>query len=60
MFLLFFFLWEGEWKNLWYYGLSFVYTLDNANYREDAEMEYLRVAQDLEMYGIQYYPICVS
>lgn len=22
-------------------------------------MEYLRVAQDLEMYGIQYYPICV-
>ncbi|VDD90118.1 unnamed protein product [Enterobius vermicularis] len=26
--------------------------------REDAEMEYLRVAQDLEMYGIQYYPIC--
>ncbi|VDK63898.1 unnamed protein product [Gongylonema pulchrum] len=21
-------------------------------------MEYLRVAQDLEMYGIQYYPIC--
>lgn len=28
--------------------------------REDAEMEYLRVAQDLEMYGIQYYPICNS
>lgn len=28
--------------------------------REDAEMEYLRVAQDLEMYGIQYYPICVG
>ncbi|PAV87959.1 hypothetical protein WR25_20246 [Diploscapter pachys] len=26
--------------------------------REDAEMEYLRVAQDLEMYGIMYYPIC--
>ncbi|KAK6013109.1 FERM PH-like domain protein, partial [Ostertagia ostertagi] len=26
--------------------------------REDAEMEYLRVAQDLEMYGILYYPIC--
>ncbi|CAJ0581045.1 unnamed protein product, partial [Mesorhabditis spiculigera] len=25
--------------------------------REDAEMEYLRVAQDLEMYGIQYYAI---
>ncbi|MFH4981461.1 hypothetical protein AB6A40_008170 [Gnathostoma spinigerum] len=28
--------------------------------REDAEMEYLRLAQDLEMYGIQYYPICNS
>ncbi|CAD6190444.1 unnamed protein product [Caenorhabditis auriculariae] len=26
--------------------------------REEAEMEYLRVAQDLEMYGILYYPIC--
>ncbi|KAI6241648.1 Moesin/ezrin/radixin-like protein 1 [Aphelenchoides fujianensis] len=24
---------------------------------EEAEMEYLRVAQDLDMYGIQYYPI---
>lgn len=28
--------------------------------REEAELEYLRVAQDLEMYGILYYPICVS
>ncbi|CAB3402085.1 unnamed protein product [Caenorhabditis bovis] len=26
--------------------------------REEAELEYLRVAQDLEMYGILYYPIC--
>uniref|UniRef100_A0A1I7X6C6 FERM domain-containing protein n=1 Tax=Heterorhabditis bacteriophora TaxID=37862 RepID=A0A1I7X6C6_HETBA len=26
--------------------------------KEDAEMEYLRVSQDLEMYGILYYPIC--
>lgn len=23
-------------------------------------MEYLKIAQDLEMYGIQYFPICVS
>ncbi|TKR78360.1 hypothetical protein L596_019172 [Steinernema carpocapsae] len=30
---------------------------NNGLSREDAEMEYLRVAQDLEMYGIQYYPI---
>ena len=28
-------------------------------FREEAEMEYLRVAQDLEMYGVLFYPICV-
>ncbi len=28
-------------------------------YREDAEMEYLKIAQDLEMYGINYYEIKV-
>ncbi|CAI4222224.1 unnamed protein product [Auanema sp. JU1783] len=26
--------------------------------KEEAEMEYLRVAQDLEMYGVLFYPIC--
>jgi hypothetical protein len=26
---------------------------------EDAEMEYLKIAQDLEMYGISYFPIKV-
>ncbi|VDK78229.1 unnamed protein product [Cylicostephanus goldi] len=34
-----------------------IFTL-TSKFREDAEMEYLRVAQDLEMYGILYYPIC--
>ncbi len=28
-------------------------------YKEDAEMEYLKIAQDLEMYGINYYEIKV-
>ena len=28
--------------------------------REEAEMEYLRVAQDFEMYGVNYFEIKVS
>ncbi|KAI6201085.1 Moesin/ezrin/radixin-like protein 1 [Aphelenchoides besseyi] len=42
-------MWEDRLRKWWYnnVGLS----------TEDAEMEYLRVAQDLDMYGIQYYPI---
>ena len=28
-----------------------------APYREEAELEYLRVAQDLEMFGINYFEI---
>lgn len=27
---------------------------------DEAELEYLRVAQDLDMFGIQYYPIYVG
>ncbi|MCP9257627.1 Merlin [Dirofilaria immitis] len=43
-------MWEERIKRWW---------INNSGQsREDAEMEYLRVAQDLEMYGIQYYPIC--
>lgn len=26
--------------------------------REDAMMEYLKIAQDLEMYGVNYFEIC--
>ncbi|VDN02033.1 unnamed protein product [Thelazia callipaeda] len=45
-------MWEERIKRWW---------INNSGQsREDAEMEYLRVAQDLEMYGIQYYPICNS
>ena len=30
-----------------------------APYREEAELEYIRVAQDLEMFGINYFEIKV-
>ena len=29
----------------------------SCTYREDAMMEYLKVAQDLEMYGVNYFEI---
>ena len=29
-------------------------------YRDEAEMEYLKIAQDLEMYGVNYFQIKVS
>lgn len=28
--------------------------------RDEAEMEYLRIVQDLEMYGVNYFPIKVG
>lgn len=28
--------------------------------RDEAEMEYLKVAQDLDMYGVNYFPISVN
>ena len=28
-------------------------------YRDEAEMEYLKIAQDLEMYGVNYFAIRV-
>lgn len=28
--------------------------------RNEAEMEYLKIAQDLDMYGVSYFKICVS
>lgn len=34
-------------------------TYSHTYYREEAELEYLRVAQDLEMYGVNYFEITV-
>lgn len=34
---------------------SFLYS-----FRDEAEMEYLKIAQDLEMYGVSYFSITVS
>lgn len=28
--------------------------------RDEAEMEYLKIAQDLDMYGVNYFPITVG
>lgn len=28
--------------------------------RDEAEMEYLKITQDLDMYGVNYFPISVS
>lgn len=28
-------------------------------FRDEAEMEYLKIAQDLDMYGVNYFPISV-
>ena len=32
----------------------------NFVFRDEAEMEYLKIAQDLDMYGVSYFPITVS
>ena len=38
-----------------------IYTCTYTQYhREEAELEYLRVAQDLEMYGVNYFDIKVG
>lgn len=31
----------------------------NCLHRDEAEMEYLKIAQDLEMYGVSYFAITV-
>ncbi|CAD5221821.1 unnamed protein product [Bursaphelenchus xylophilus] len=44
-------------KEMWEERLRKWWSNNGGLSTEDAEMEYLRVAQDLDMYGIQYYPI---
>lgn len=39
------------------FALVFVLWRDCCSYREDAMMEYLKLAQDLEMYGVNYFDI---
>lgn len=41
------------------HSLSHLHLLCPAPYREEAELEYMRVAQDLEMFGINYFEIKV-
>ena len=42
--------------NLVWHCLSFKTNCD-ANFREESMMEYLKIAQDLEMYGVNYFDI---
>ncbi|GMT19313.1 hypothetical protein PFISCL1PPCAC_10610 [Pristionchus fissidentatus] len=44
-------------NDLWWERLRKWWSNNPGMASEEAEMEYLRVAQDLDMYGIQYYPI---
>ncbi|KAH7731904.1 CBR-NFM-1 protein [Aphelenchoides avenae] len=43
--------------DMWHERIRKWWTNNHGLSQEDAEMEYLRVAQDLDMYGIHYYPI---
>uniref|UniRef100_A0A8C7HT35 NF2, moesin-ezrin-radixin like (MERLIN) tumor suppressor n=1 Tax=Oncorhynchus kisutch TaxID=8019 RepID=A0A8C7HT35_ONCKI len=42
---------------MWEERITSCYAEHRGRTREDAEMEYLKIAQDLEMYGINYFPI---
>ncbi|KAL0979055.1 hypothetical protein UPYG_G00179890 [Umbra pygmaea] len=42
---------------MWEERITACYAEHRGRTREDAEMEYLKIAQDLEMYGIHYFPI---
>uniref|UniRef100_A0A673YXN6 NF2, moesin-ezrin-radixin like (MERLIN) tumor suppressor n=1 Tax=Salmo trutta TaxID=8032 RepID=A0A673YXN6_SALTR len=42
---------------MWEERITSCYAEHRGRTREDAEMEYLKIAQDLEMYGISYFPI---
>ncbi|XP_012988213.2 neurofibromin 2a (merlin) [Esox lucius] len=42
---------------MWEERITACYSEHRGRTREDAEMEYLKIAQDLEMYGINYFPI---
>lgn len=52
------------WSKQIYLGLAIVNSISCFNYyfvytRDEAEMEYLKIAQDLEMYGVSYFEIKV-
>ena len=49
---------HGPFRVFSYCSKVFVFVLDP--FRDEAEMDYLKIAQDLEMYGISYFSITVS
>lgn len=42
--------------SFWWENILIIWLL----YRDEAEMEYLKIAQDLEQYGVNYFQIKVS
>lgn len=50
---------EGFFENT-LVSLNFRYADHRGMSRDEAEMEYLKIAQDLDMYGVNYFPITVS
>ncbi|KAF5894636.1 merlin, partial [Clarias magur] len=42
---------------MWEERITLCYAEHRGRTRDEAEMEYLKIAQDLEMYGINYFPI---
>lgn len=51
---------QKDWKYIicWVDEVTFSYLIYVI--RDEAEMEYLKIAQDLEMYGVSYFEIKVS
>ncbi|XP_035225621.1 merlin-like [Stegodyphus dumicola] len=43
---------------MWIERIKIWYADHRGMTRDEAEMEYLKIAQDLDMYGVNYFPIC--
>lgn len=46
-------------QEMWEERITAWYSEHRGMLRENAEMEYLRISQDLEMYGVNYFEIKV-
>ena len=47
-------------QEMWEERIKVWYADHRGMSRDEAEMEYLKIAQDLDMYGVNYFPITVS
>ena len=51
------FVWFPETRRIFFASFAIIELSFICHYREDAMMEYLKIAQDLEMYGVNYFEI---